>query len=153
MPNLSSISHSTLKIIFVIHFVLTTWGLQGRWCPQSAIFYNLLFFGCLIWATHNTESDEPLQFALIINVLAILFDVIMLAIYFNGDNASQRFSGILMIANLIFRLFSTKYLVKIGQQRGGTLATLFPSGAGEFGRQQYEDISYPVPENNDFAGI
>ncbi|CAG5092075.1 Protein of unknown function [Cotesia congregata] len=114
-------------------------GLQGRWCPQSAIFYNLLFFGCLIWATHNTESDEPLQFKFLSDRHLV--------------DASQRFSGILMIANLIFRLFSTKYLVKIGQQRGGTLATLFPSGAGEFGRQQYEDISYPVPQNNDFAGI
>lgn len=37
-------------------------GIQGNWCPKSVIFYNLLFFVCMLWAVHNAESDEPLQF-------------------------------------------------------------------------------------------
>ncbi|XP_034951485.1 uncharacterized protein [Chelonus insularis] len=152
MPNLSNVTHITLKAIFTIHLVLTVWGIQGRWCPQSAMFYNLLFFGCLLWSIHNTESDEPLQFALIVNVFSLLFDTITLAVYFDSHYASGTFSGIFMIANLIARLVSSKYLLKIGQERGGTLASVFPSG-NNLGRQEYEDISYPVPENNDFTGI
>lgn len=37
-------------------------GIQGSWCPQSVLFYNLLFFVCILWAIHSIESDEPLQF-------------------------------------------------------------------------------------------
>lgn len=82
MPDMSSISHYPLKVIFAIHLVLVTWGIQGQWCPKSVMFYNFLFFVCLLWAIHNIESDEPLQFALFINVLSIFFDVVTLAVYF-----------------------------------------------------------------------
>ncbi|KAK0175154.1 hypothetical protein PV327_008930 [Microctonus hyperodae] len=152
MPDISSITHYPLKIIFAVHLILTTWGIQGHWCPQSAMFYNLLFFGCLLWAINNIESDEPLQFALIINILSILFDVVTLAIYFQDHYASERFSGAIMIINLLVRLISSKYLLKIGRARNGSLATLFPPGP-DFERQHYEDISHSVPQNDDFSGI
>lgn len=47
-------------------------------------------------------------------------------------DASERFSGAIMIINLPVRLISCKYLLKIGQARNGSLATLFPPGPGEF---------------------
>jgi len=37
-------------------------AIQGTWCPKSVLFYNLLFFICILWAVHSIESDEPLQF-------------------------------------------------------------------------------------------
>ncbi|XP_043279189.1 uncharacterized protein [Venturia canescens] len=156
MPNLSTIANYPLKVIFTIHLILTTWGMQGFWCPKSVMFYNLLFFICLLWAIHNIESDEPLQFALFINVLSILFDVVTLAVSFpSASGASEKFSAAIMIINMLVRLVTSGFLLRIGQARGGTLATIFPPGPGmEFSsRQQYEDISYPVPQNSDFAGI
>lgn len=156
MSNLSELSHFPLKIIFTIHLVLVTWGIQGSWCPKSALVYNFLFFICILWAIHSIESDEPLQFALVINLLSIFLDVVVLAVYYptEGDNASNKFSAAFMIINLIVRPISSTYLLRIGQGRGGTLATVFtPSPAMGFGRKDYEDISHPVPQNSDFDAV
>ncbi|XP_014610389.1 PREDICTED: type-1 angiotensin II receptor-associated protein [Polistes canadensis] len=156
MPDLSSISHFPLKVIFAIHLVLVTWGIQGHWCPRSAMFYNLLFFICLLWAVHSIESDEPLQFALFINVLSIFFDIVTLSVYFpiGLAYASEKFSAAFMIINLIVRVVTSIYLLRIGQARGGSLATMFtscpPMGIA---RQDYEDISHSIPQNSDFVGI
>ncbi|XP_076293359.1 uncharacterized protein LOC143215262 isoform X2 [Lasioglossum baleicum] len=118
------------------------------------MFYNFLFFICILWAIHHIESDEPLQFALFINVLSIFFDVITLAIYFPTTYASEKFSAGIMIINLIVRAFTSISLLRIGQARGGCLATMFSqSPAMGLGRQEYEDISHPVPQNSDFAGV
>ncbi|XP_014472218.1 PREDICTED: uncharacterized protein LOC106743158 [Dinoponera quadriceps] len=151
MPNLTNLSHFPLKIIFTIHLVLVTWSTQGRWCPQSVIFYNFLFFVCILWAIHNTESDEPLQFALFINVLSILLDVIILSVnYYLFDTVSTVF----MIINLVARPVTSIYLLRIGQARNGTLATVFaPSPSMGLGRQDYEEISHPIPQNADFDGV
>lgn len=156
MINLTNLSHFPLKMIFAIHLILVTWGMQGDWCPKSVLFYNLLFFVCIFWAVHNTESDEPLQFALFINVLCIFLDVVTLAVYYPSEHSSwsNKFSAALMIINLIVRLASSIYLLRIGQGRGGNLATVFaPSPAMGYGRQDYEEISHPVPQNSDFEGV
>ncbi|KAK2589092.1 hypothetical protein KPH14_001920 [Odynerus spinipes] len=156
MPDISGISHYPLKMIFAIHMVLVTWGMQGYWCPKSAMFYNLLFFICLLWAVHNVESDEPLQFALFINVLSIFLDIVTLSLYFptNPLYASDKFSAAFMIINLIVRAVTSIYLLRIGQARGGSLATMFtPCPAMGISRQDYEDISHPIPQNSDFVGI
>ncbi|KZC05627.1 hypothetical protein WN55_04567, partial [Dufourea novaeangliae] len=142
------------QVIFAIHLVLVTWGIQGNWCPKSVMFYNFLFFICLLWAIHHIESDEPLQFALFINVISIFFDVVTLAVYFPTIRASEKFSAAIMIINMIARALTTPCLLKIGQKRGGWLATMFTqSPAMGFGRHDYEDISHPIPQNSDFAGI
>ncbi|XP_046742256.1 uncharacterized protein LOC124408959 [Diprion similis] len=151
MPNISSITHYPLKIIFAVHLFFVTWGLQGNWYPGSLMFYNLLFFLCLLWAIHNLESDEPIQFALFINVLSIFFDVIALSTCF-PDNGWGKFYAAMMILNLIIRVVSSYSLLQIGRARGGPLSTMFaPSPALGFGRQEYEDMSQPVPNNADFA--
>ncbi|XP_070166585.1 type-1 angiotensin II receptor-associated protein isoform X2 [Polyergus mexicanus] len=143
------------QIIFAIHLVLVTWSIQGSWCPQSVLFYNSLFFVCILWAVHSIESDEPLQFALFINVLSIFLDVVTLSVYYPSDfSAANKFSAALMILNLIARPISSIYLLRIGQARNGSLATVFaPSPAMGYGRQDYEDISHPIPQNSDFDGV
>ncbi|XP_012230872.1 type-1 angiotensin II receptor-associated protein isoform X2 [Linepithema humile] len=153
MPNITNLSHFPLKVIFAIHLILVTWGIQGSWCPKSVLVYNLLFFVCILWAIHNVESDEPLQFALFINIVAIFLDVITLSVYF-PEYGANKFSAALMIINLIARPITSIYLLRIGQGRNGSLATVFaPSPAMGYGRQDYEDISHPVPQNSDFDGV
>nr|XP_033336057.1 uncharacterized protein LOC117226124 isoform X2 [Megalopta genalis] len=152
MPDTSSISQFPLKVIFAIHLVLVTWTVQGFWCPKSVMFYNLLFFVCILWAIHHIESDEPVQFALLINVLSIFLDVITLAIYF--PTTSEKFSAAIMIINLIARVITSISLLRIGQARGGCLATMFSQGpAMGLGRQEYEDISHSIPQNSDFTRV
>ncbi|KAG5329785.1 ATRAP protein, partial [Acromyrmex charruanus] len=156
MPNLTNLSHFPLKIIFAIHLLLVSWGMQGHWCPKSVLVYNLLFFVCIFWAVHNAESDEPLQFAFFINVFSIFLDVIALVLYYPSmfTDGSEKFSAAVMIINLIIRPISSIYLLRIGQGRNGNLATVFaPSPAMGYGRQEYEEISHPVPQNSDFEGV
>ncbi|XP_076182242.1 uncharacterized protein LOC143154210 [Ptiloglossa arizonensis] len=155
MPDTSSISHYPLKVIFAIHLILVTWGIQGSWCPKSVMFYNFLFFICLLWAIHSIETDEPLQFALFINLISIVFDVVTLAVYFpSWDPSYEKFSAAIMIINMIVRVVTSVYLLRIGQARGGFLATMFPPGpVMGLQRQDYEDISQPIPQNFDFAEI
>nr|XP_033336056.1 uncharacterized protein LOC117226124 isoform X1 [Megalopta genalis] len=154
MPDTSSISQFPLKVIFAIHLVLVTWTVQGFWCPKSVMFYNLLFFVCILWAIHHIESDEPVQFALLINVLSIFLDVITLAIYFPTTYAAEKFSAAIMIINLIARVITSISLLRIGQARGGCLATMFSQGpAMGLGRQEYEDISHSIPQNSDFTRV
>lgn len=128
MPDISSLSHYPLKVIFAIHLVLVTWSIQGHWCPRSVMFYNFLFFVCLLWAIHNIESDEPLQFALFINVLSIFFDIVTLAVYFPSMYVSETLSATIMIINMIVRIITSVYLLRIGQARGGCLSTMFTTG-------------------------
>lgn len=69
-------------------------------------------------------------------------------------DASEKFSAAFMIINLIVRVVTSIYLLRIGQARGGSLATMFtscpPMGIA---RQDYEDISHSIPQNSDFVGI
>ncbi|XP_033217545.1 uncharacterized protein LOC117173186 [Belonocnema kinseyi] len=153
MPDISTITHYPLKIIFAIHFSLVSWGIQGQWVPRSMMMYNLLFFMCLLWAIHNIETDEPLQFALFINVVSILFDVFALVVYF-PHGTYEKFCAVAIIFNTCARIITSIFLVRIGRSRGGSLAMMFPSSPSMgYGRQEYEDISHPVPQNSDFAGI
>ncbi|XP_014472230.1 PREDICTED: uncharacterized protein LOC106743165 [Dinoponera quadriceps] len=152
MPNLTDLSHFSLKIIFTIHTVLSflTWSTQGR-CPQSVIFYNMLFFVCILWAVYNMESDEPLQFALFINVLSVFFDVVILVVNYDSF---YTFSLAFMIINLVARPVTSIYLLRIGQGRNGTLATIFaPSPSMGLCRQDYEEISHLIPQNADFDRV
>ncbi|XP_012286385.1 uncharacterized protein LOC105702963 [Orussus abietinus] len=150
---MSDLLHLPLKIIFAVHFVLISWAVQGAWCPPSAMLYNLVFFVCLLWAIHNGQSDEPIQLALIVNILSILLDVIILSIYFPSSSyASEKFSAAFLIINMIVRVVSTFVLLRVGQTRGGMLAGMFTlSPTMGFGREDYEDISQPVPGYTDFT--
>ncbi|XP_020281321.1 type-1 angiotensin II receptor-associated protein isoform X2 [Pseudomyrmex gracilis] len=131
MPNITNLSHFPLKVIFAIHFLLVTWIMQGNWCPETSVFfYNILFFVCILWAIHNTESDEPLQFALFINVISIFLDVITLSVYYPTEpyhDILNRFSASFMIINLIARPITSIYLLRIAKGRNGSLTTVFAS--------------------------
>ncbi|KAK3925848.1 Type-1 angiotensin II receptor-associated protein [Frankliniella fusca] len=141
MVDLSNVQNKPLKLIFLVHFILVTWGIQGFWSPDSYLFYNGLFILTLLWGIHHKESDEPLQIAVIINVLAILFDVIVLAAYFPATfRSSERFSIAMAILNLVIRPVTSVILCRIATERiGGRGDTVSPGRP----RAAYDDIDNP----------
>ncbi|XP_026293467.1 type-1 angiotensin II receptor-associated protein [Frankliniella occidentalis] len=154
MVDLSNVQNKPLKLIFLVHFILITWGIQGFWSPDSYLFYNGLFILSLLWGIHHRESDEPLQIAVIINVLAILFDVIVLAAYFPATfRSSERFSIAMAILNLVIRPVTSVILCRIANERIGgefsgrnTLGDIFGRGdtvAPGRPRAAYDDIDNP----------
>ncbi|KAL7305174.1 uncharacterized protein LOC106651077 [Trichogramma pretiosum] len=147
-----NVSHFSLKAIFAIHFLLVAWSIDSTYYSESMIFYNLLYFLCLLWAVHSAESDEPIQFALFISVTSEFLDFINLIVHSPFSGSSYiKFSASMVIINMIARVLTTIYLLRIGQARGGALSTIFTSSPMGLGRQDYEDISHPVPQNSDFA--
>jgi len=141
---------SQLKIIFSIHFLLITWGLQGYWSPDSYLFYNTIFIVCLLWSMYAKDDPEPLQMAVGINLLAIFLDIVVLAGYFPSSNASgERFSGGMAILNLVVRPLSSYFLAKCCSQRNGLDGDSFPHMFGgatsSSARGPYEDIDNTLP--------
>ncbi|XP_023701827.1 type-1 angiotensin II receptor-associated protein isoform X2 [Cryptotermes secundus] len=166
MVELSDIPSAPLKVVFVVHFILSAWypanssilihdgvlpGKQigifvnmglGHWCPLSYLFYNLLFFLILLWAVHHKESDEPMQMAVAVNAVCLVLDVMVISLYFPRSNdGSERFSCGMAILNLIIRPFTTLVLYRIYVERanavGAPLPTIF---GGTAQRGPYEDI-------------
>uniref|UniRef100_A0A915JAZ3 Uncharacterized protein n=1 Tax=Romanomermis culicivorax TaxID=13658 RepID=A0A915JAZ3_ROMCU len=73
-------SPATLKILFCVHFTLTTFSLFGALFSQAYMFYNSFLLIFLLWAQYSPveKSDFPLFHSMIINGQALLFDIIML---------------------------------------------------------------------------
>lgn len=151
MVDLSNLQNVPLKIITLIHFILTTWGTQGDWSSHAYLYYNIIFLLVLFWGIHQKDSPEPIQIALAINLLSILFDVIILAAYFPSSfRSSERFSVGMAILNLVFRPLTSFGLYRILQDRDvaiGGGGSSFPGNFGDiFGgsggaqRSPYEDI-------------
>ncbi|XP_043785740.1 uncharacterized protein LOC122711236 [Apis laboriosa] len=145
MPDMSSISHYPLKVIFAIHLVLVTWGIQGHWCPKSVMFYNFLFFVCLLWAIHNIESDEPLQFHISSTNRPSKRWMFSHNVHYKSCNGS-----VIHWIQMFYRpalLLQNYALMGVGTDVHERFSIL------GFGRQDYEDISHPIPQNSDFAGV
>ncbi|XP_046388869.1 type-1 angiotensin II receptor-associated protein [Ischnura elegans] len=152
MVDLSNVQNAPIKIIFIIHFILSTWGMQGVWAPNSYFFYNIVFIILLFWALLHKDSSEPIQMALLVNLVSILLDVILLSSFFPGSYFSrERFSVGMAILNLVFRPMTSFGLYRIWQDRDGiigaggpafpgNLGDLFGGGAAGSQRSPYEDI-------------
>lgn len=144
MVDLSIIASAPVKVVFLVHFVLTAWG-AGRWCPESYLFYNLIFFLILLWTVHNKESDEPTQMAVAVNAVSIVLDVLVIAMYFpDGGSGSDRFSAAMAILNLILRPFTTLVLYRIYVERANATGATVPTIFGAQQRSPYEDIGGAV---------
>jgi hypothetical protein len=144
MVDLGILTSAPIKVVFLIHFVLTAWG-AGHWCPVSYLFYNLIFFLILLWTVHNKESDDPTQMAVAVNAVSIVLDVLVIAMYFpDTGNGSERFSAAMAILNLILRPFTTLVLYRIYVERANATGATVPTIFGTQQRSPYEDIGGTV---------
>lgn len=55
---------------------------QSSGLPLAYWFYNAFFLFSLFWALAHKDLEEPLFFASSINVVAILFDAVIIGIYY-----------------------------------------------------------------------
>lgn len=56
---------------------------QSSGLPITYIFYNAFFLLSLFWALAHKDLEEPVFFAATINVAAILFDAIIIGIWYS----------------------------------------------------------------------
>lgn len=144
MVDLNTIPNAPIKIIFVIHFFLSIWGVQGSWSPDSYFFYNLLFFITLMWAIQCKDSVEPVEMALFIGVSSIILDIIVITVCFPYDHSSSRFSVGMAILNLLVRPVTSMLLYRVYADRSGAPGAFSNNLGGLFGAggrgAPYEDI-------------
>ncbi|XP_049783182.1 type-1 angiotensin II receptor-associated protein-like isoform X4 [Schistocerca cancellata] len=126
-----NIINNPLKVIFIIHFILSTWALQGDWCPDSYFFYSLLFFIALFWAIKDKESSDATEMALMLNVLCIALDIVILIIYFPSSSraSGEKFSSGMAALNLLVRPVTAITSYRLHWDRSGN-ANAFPGIGG-----------------------
>ncbi|KAF2882726.1 hypothetical protein ILUMI_23459 [Ignelater luminosus] len=152
MADFSSIPNFHLKIVFIAHFMLISFGSMGYWSSGSYLFYNFILILTLLWSIHRHDADEPLQMAIFINGISIILDIILLAMRFPDDHsASERFSAAMAILHLIVRPFSALYLAKLLQERSGASGGVGNLFSGPRNRS-YEDIDRNAPANSNQGG-
>jgi len=114
------LSDAPLKSIFFTHFILTIWAMQGLWLPISYFYYNLVFMCILLWGIHLKDSEEPIQLAMIVNVVSVLLDIISVFIFAGHVKTSLEIFGLLsFLVNLVARVVTSIGLYRIQTERSG----------------------------------
>ncbi|XP_067049984.1 type-1 angiotensin II receptor-associated protein-like [Acropora muricata] len=115
----------SLKIVIAVHFVLTIWGDQIGWLPDTYLFCNLLVLAVGVWAVASPENEDASQLFLCGMLFTILQDIIVIAIYYdlthqsslNGDH--YRFCVGMAILSLILKPLSCLLIFQNHRSRGG----------------------------------
>lgn len=148
--DLNQIPALPAKTTFVLHLILITWGVQGRWSPDSYLFYNIIFLGCVLWAMHLTENEKPAQLAISVNLATVCLDIVTIYCYFPSSFwLSEIFSVICALANVVLRFVTLSVLSRmcIDSSNGATDGIPPPLqnyiSRGTANPQTYEDIDQP----------
>jgi len=151
--DLNQIPTLPAKTAFVAHLILITLSVQGRWSPDSYIFYNIIYMGCVLWAMHQTENEKPAQLAISVNLTAVCLDIITIYCYFPTSFwFAEIFSVICAMGNLVLRFVTLSILSRlcIDTSNGATDGIPPPLqnyiSRGTSNPQTYEDIDQPPPQ-------
>jgi len=104
-------SNGPLHVVFIVHLVLSSWSMLGFWSGNKLLIHDSFLLICILWALHNKTDVSPVILCLGIDVVSILLDIVVLAIWYPHDskvrnNSSEQFSAVMAIFNLIFRIAS-----------------------------------------------
>ncbi|CAI6363367.1 unnamed protein product [Macrosiphum euphorbiae] len=141
------------KTTFVLHLILITWSVQGRWSPDSYLFYNVIFMGCVLWAMHQTENEKPAQLAISVNLATVCLDIVTIYCYFPSSFwLSEIFSVICAMANLVLRFVTLSVLSRMCIDSSNGVSDGIPPplqnyiSRGTANPQSYEDIDQTPPQ-------
>ncbi|KAL1464314.1 hypothetical protein WDU94_003972 [Cyamophila willieti] len=132
--DLSQIPNVSLKGVFTIHLVLTTWALRASWFSQTSyLFYNLVLLITLLWSIHTKDSEEPVHMAIHVNVVSIFLDLFFLITGLGtAYTLGEGFSYIICLIHLIFRLLSIYMLWRVSMERNSLVDPLPPQISNMF---------------------
>lgn len=142
MPNSS---HLTLKVVVIIHFVLSVWG-SMYFLDQSYIYMNAFVLAFGVWAIISPESVDAVLMFFILNVISIVLDTVFIGVFASLESNTgsslvtntRRFCLGMSILNLILKPFTSFILYRIYQERRGE--SVFPT-LGFMGHQsEYQPI-------------
>lgn len=137
-----------LKVVVIVHFVLTVWASMIFLNESSYIYMNAFVLAFGIWAIISPESLDAILMIFILNIISIVLDAVFIGVFASLKQAQGnslfmntfRFSLGMSILNLILKPFTSFILYRIYQERRGE--TAFPTfGFAEQGhRSEYQPI-------------
>ena len=78
---------------------------------QGFLFINILFHFCLIWSLAQPGMIEPMVVTGIVNILAIIFEIVFLSVFWKDSNSLAIFVSVMAVINLVGRFVSGAVLV------------------------------------------
>ena len=113
-----------LKVLFLLHlfcamFAMMAWPnnvsrkrrnvMEFTYLSlQGFLFVNVVFHFCLIWSLAQPTMIDPMVVTGAVNVLAILFEIVHLSLYWPGNFTTHdiMFSAVMVIVNLLLFILS-----------------------------------------------
>ncbi|XP_064642834.1 type-1 angiotensin II receptor-associated protein-like isoform X2 [Lineus longissimus] len=160
---------TSLKVILVVHFVLTVWAsMTEGYLPTAYIYMNLFTLAFGAYGIINQENSEAIFMFFLMQTLSIGLDVVFMGIYQpmgqrrfeNGSTDvtadmrnEYRFSLGMSIVNLLLKPFTSFIVYRIYQERGGSYGDFgipgIPGlGGSSSGGPGYENIDRQSSGNN-----
>jgi len=144
-------SKGLLKIIFLLHLILSSWGMQSSLAqiPSGYVYYNLIYMITLLWAIGSDGTDSVIM-AFLVNVCILVLDVLTLStswptwvlrrehLYFGFAIANAVVRPI--TAFLLYRIFLVRDVNGVGLR--GFFADVLGDESSS-NRQGYRDIDTP----------
>ncbi|XP_073089307.1 type-1 angiotensin II receptor-associated protein isoform X7 [Manis javanica] len=139
-----------LKVILLIHWLLTTWGCMVFSGPYVWANFTILALG--VWAVAQRDSIDAVSMFLGGLATTIFLDIIHISIFYPRDSLSDtgRFSAGMAILSLLLKPFSCCLVYHMYRERGGELLyTGFLGSSQE--RSAYQTIDPPEVPTDPFA--
>ncbi|KAK7811128.1 type-1 angiotensin II receptor-associated protein isoform X1 [Chionomys nivalis] len=133
-----------LKVILMVHWLLTTWGCLVF--PGSYAWSNFTILALGVWAVAQPDSIDAIGMFLGGLVVTIFLDIIYISIFYPTSviNDTGRFSAGMAILSLLLKPFSCCLVYHMHRERGGEL----PLRPGFFGPSQ-EHSAYQTIDSSD----
>jgi len=106
--------------LFCGHLLFSAWSLLGKWSGNKLILQDTFLLICLLWSLHNRKRSSPVLLSMLIEMMSILMDIIILAIYYpSGElwSSTEKFSAVMAIFNLTLRFGAILVLYQNYQDR------------------------------------
>lgn len=141
-----------LKMILLVHWLLTTWGCLVFSGPYAWANFTVLALG--VWAVAQRDSIDAISMFLGGLVVTIFLDIIHISIFYPRHDFSDtgHFGAGMAILSLLLKPFSCCLVYHMYRERGGE----FQLHAGFHGpsqeRSSYQTIDSPEVPSDPFAG-
>merc|ERR1712227_4108 len=109
--NMIEINRKKLKAAFILHLFSATFVLLA-FQNFGFLFINILFHFCLIWSLAQPGMIEPMVITGIVNITAIIFEIVFLSVFWPTVSTSLTiFCSVMAVINLVGRFISSTVLV------------------------------------------
>lgn len=130
-----------IKVIWIVHFVLTSWALFAGWLPGVYMYTHMAVLAFGFWTIVANESVDAALMFLVTLLFSVLNDILCLALYqpraqnifeIGRTTSSQtneyRFSLGMAITNLILKPLTIFLVLRIyqGRVQGSEYSPAFP---------------------------